>query len=199
MTECEIIIDDLTDGINSGWSSKSFKGMTEYSWARAGEKTFIRAISKGTASGLYYKIKYDPRQYPFITWHWKVDNIIAGGDASLKSGDDYGARVYVVFPSFFFWNTKAINYIWANKLPKEKIMANAYAKNSIMISVESGSSETGKWVTETRNVYEDYKLVFGQEPPEVGAVAIMTDSDDTGESASANYGPIAICSRDPRK
>jgi len=199
VTECEIIIDDLTHGISSNWKRKSFNGFTEYTWTRDGDKTFIRATSKGTASGLYYKIEYDPRQYPYITWEWKVDNIVVTGDAKQKSGDDYGARVYVIFPSFFFWNTKAINYIWANKLPKGQKIPNPYTSNSIMISVESGPSETGKWLMETKNIYEDYKASFGKEPPKVGAIAIMTDTDNTGENASANYGTIAICSRDPSK
>jgi len=199
MQNCEIIIDDFAQGIGPGWRSKSFKGTTEYSWTREGGRTYVRATSKGTASGLYYKIEYDPRQYPYITWEWKVDSIIAGGDATRKSGDDYGARVYVVFPAFFFWNTRAINYIWANRLPKEEMIPNPYTSNNIMISVESGRSETGKWISETRNVYEDYKRFFGREPSKVGAVAIMTDSDDTGESVSAGYGPLAVCSRDPRR
>jgi len=199
MPECEIIIDDFVHGIKPEWKSKSFKGTTEYTWIREGSRAYIRAESKGTASGLYYAIKYDPRQYPYISWQWKVDNIIAGGDARQKSGDDYGARVYVVFPSFFFWNTRAINYIWANKLPKDQAVPNPYTANNIMISVESGSADTGKWLTETRNVYEDYKRFFGQEPPKVGAIAIMTDTDNTGERTTASYGPIAVCSRDPGK
>ena len=181
MPECEIIIDDFAKGIDPGWRRKSFKGTTEYTWTKEGNRAYVRATSKGSASGLYYRIEYDPQQYPYITWQWKVDTIIAGGDATKKSGDDYGARVYVVFPAFFFWNTRAINYIWANKLPKDEMIPNPYTSNNIMISVESGRAETGKWLTETRNVYEDYKRFFGQEPPKVGAIAIMTDSDNTGE------------------
>jgi hypothetical protein len=77
------------------------------------------------------------------------------------------------------------------------MIASPYAANSIMISVESGLSEAGKWLTETRNVYQDYRRAFGENPPEVGGIAIMTDSDDTGESAAANYGPIAGCSQNP--
>jgi len=199
MPECEIIIDDFADGIKPAWSSKSFKGTTEYTWIEEGDKAYMRAKSKGTASGLYYKIEYNPQQYPYITWQWKVDNIIAGGDATKKSYDDYGARVYVVFPSFFFWNTKTINYIWANKLPKDQAVPSPYTTNDIMICVESGSRDTGRWITETRNVYEDYKRFFGKEPPMVGAIAIMTDTDNTGESVSAGYGPIAVCSSDPRR
>jgi len=195
--ECEIIIDDFAHGIKPGWISKSFKGETEYTWTKENNKAYVKATSRDTASGLYYKIEYDPQQYPFITWEWKVDNIINSGDASQKSGDDYGARIYVVFPSFFFWNTKAINYIWANKLPQNQTVPNPYTANNIMISVESGPSYTGKWITETRNVYEDYKRVFGKVPQKVGVIAIMTDTDNTGESASASYGPILVCSRDP--
>ena len=197
--ECEIIIDDFADGMKSAWKSKSFKGTTEYTWVTEGDKAYVRATSKAAASGLYYTIEYDTQQYPYITWQWKVDNIIASGDALRKSGDDYAARIYVVFPSFFFWNTRAINYIWANKLPKEKAVPNPFSKNSIMISVQSGEAETGRWITETRNVYEDYKRMFGIKPPKAGAIALMTDTDNTGASASASYGPIAICSHDPRQ
>jgi hypothetical protein len=195
--ECEIIIDDFSNGIKPGWKIRSFKGTTDYTWIKQDNRTYVRATSKGTASGLYYEIKFEPRQYPYLRWQWKVENIIASGDALQKSGDDYSARIYVVFPSFFFWNTRAINYIWANKLPKEQAVPNPYTANSIMISVESGRAESGKWITETRNIYEDYKRFFGKEPPMAGAIAIMTDTDNTGESATADYGPISVCSHDP--
>lgn len=198
-TGCEITIDDFSKGISPDWKIRSFKGMTEYTWATENGRGFVKATSNNTASGLYYKIRYDPKQYPYITWQWKVDNIVTSGDATRKSGDDYSARVYVVFPAFFFWNTRAINYIWANRLPKGQAVANPFTSNNMMISVESGVSQTGKWLTESRNVYEDYKRLFGQEPPEVGAIAIMTDSDNTGESGSASYGPIGVCSRAPWK
>jgi hypothetical protein len=45
-------------------------------------------------------------------------------------------------------------------------------------------------VSEERNIYEDYKKAFGQEPPMISGVAIMTDTDNTGESAIAYYGDI---------
>ena len=195
--ECEILIDDFRHGINPGWIPKSFKGTTEYTWVEEDGKSFVRATSNNAASGLIYKIEYNPREYPYIVWHWKVGNILVRGDATQKSGDDYGARIYVIFPSFFFWNTKAINYIWANKLPQNQAVQNPFTTNNIMISVESGPANTGKWMTETRNVYEDYVRFFGKNPPKVTAIAIMTDTDNTGESTSASYGPILVCSRPP--
>jgi hypothetical protein len=197
--ECEIIIDDFNDGINPGWINKSFNGLTEYTWINENGRPYVRAVSNNAASGLIYKIEYDPERYPYITWNWKADKIIADGDATIKSKDDYSARIYIAFPSLFFWNTKIINYIWANKLPKEQVIPSLYTSNSIMVSVESGPANTGKWITETRNIYADYIRFFGKKPPNIGAIAIMTDTDDTGRSTSASYGPISVCSRDPGK
>jgi hypothetical protein len=59
-----------------------------------------------------------------------------------------------------------------------------------MIVVESGETRLNQWVIEERNVYEDYKRAFGEEPPMISGVAIMTDTDNTGESAIAYYGDI---------
>jgi len=56
--------------------------------------------------------------------------------------------------------------------------------------VESGVERVNQWVSEERNVYEDYKKAFGDEPPLISGVAIMTDTDNTGESATAYYGDI---------
>lgn len=196
--QCQTV-DDFATGIKPGWKHKSFKGTTQYTWVKENGRAYVRASSRGTASGLYYEIEYEPHLYPYITWQWKVDSILEKGDAEKKSGDDYSARVYVIFPSLFFWDTKAINYIWANKLPKDKAILNPFTTNAMMFSVESGPTATGRWITETRNIYEDFKRFFKREPPQVAAIAIMTDSDNTGTTASASYGPIAVCRSDPTK
>ena len=188
----EIVLDDYTKGLSSKWQEKSFQGHTKYRVTREDGRLCIRAASDGSASGLYYKVNYDLKQYPILTWQWKIENILPKGDARYKKGDDYAARVYVVFPSWLFWRTKALNYIWANKLPKGKAVRNAFAKNDVMIAVESGPRMARQWLTETRNVLEDYRKQFGEDPPEVGAIAIMTDTDNTDSSAVAWYGVIRI-------
>ena len=197
--DCEIIIDDFSKGIGSGWTKKSFTGETLYFVVQDEEQPYLRATSNGTASALYYEIEYDPREYPYIVWKWKVDNTIKKGDATKKSGDDYAARIFVVFPSTFFIRTETLNYIWANKLIKGSSIPCPYMGNNIMISVQSGPAMTGKWLVESRNIFDDFKKHFGKQPEKVGAIAIMTDTDDTKETASANYGTIAICRTDPQK
>ncbi|MGO8989997.1 MAG: DUF3047 domain-containing protein [bacterium] len=60
------------------------------------------------------------------------------------------------------------------------------------MELESGADKLNQWVNEDRNVYEDYKKAFGEEPPMISGVAIMTDTDNTGESAIAYYGDIVF-------
>jgi hypothetical protein len=194
VSAAEILLDDYKHGLSPKWEEKTFKGNTQYQVAREDGQLCIKASSNASASGLYYTINYDTKEYPILMWRWKVDHTLSKGDALRKAGDDYAARVYVVFPSWAFWRTKALNYIWANRLPQGEAVANPFTKNAMMIAVESGARRTGQWLEERRNVLEDYRRYFGGDPPKVGAIAIMTDTDNTGEAASAWYGPITILS-----
>lgn len=173
-----------------GWTEKIFQGETDYRIVDdAGEKV-LQAKSSAAASGLVFKTEYDPQEYPILAWRWKIDHVIAGGDSRTRSGDDYAARVYVIFPHWFFPKTRTLNYIWGNRLPKGAVQPNAFTGNAMMIAVESGSALAGQWVAVRRNIVEDYRRAFGEDPPKVGAIAIMTDTDQTGESALAWYGDI---------
>ena len=180
-----------TEGL-AGWETKSFKGMTEYRLVEDGGRTVLKARSIGTASGLFKQVRLDPARYRSLKWTWKIADTIAKGNEKSKNGDDYAARVYVVFPGRFFWQTKAINYIWANRLPKGDTIPNAFSANAMMVAVESGPGKRGEWVTEERDILADYRRLFKEEPREIGAIAIMTDSDNTASEANAWYGDISV-------
>ena len=195
-TDCvvgqSIIIDDFENGLQTQWESQKFKGETQYHVVKIGNNYVLKAESNASASALIYKYKYDLKEYPILTWRWKVENIIKKGDEMKKDADDYAARVCVIFPHWLPSLTKKITYFWANKLPKGKYTQSPYYSRSIMVAVDSGNENIGKWVTERRNVYKDFKMYFGEEPPQVGGIAIMTDTDNTGESAIAYYDDIKI-------
>jgi hypothetical protein len=87
---------------------------------------------------------------------------------------------------------RAINYIWESKAPRGTVVPNPYTDWVMMIVVETGREKLNEWVREERNLYEDYRLAFGEEPQRITGVAIMTDTDDTGESATAYYGDIFL-------
>ena len=174
----------------AGWSEKIFKGETEYRIVEDTGQKVLQAKSQGTASGLVFETEYDPKEYPVLSWRWKVANTLVKGDSRTKAGDDYAARIYVVFPHWFFPKTRTLNYIWANQLPKGSYQISPFASNDMMIAEESGSDNVGQWLSVRRNIVEDYRRAFGEDPPKIGAIAIMTDTDGTGESAVAWYSEI---------
>ncbi len=176
-----------------GWETKIFKGETDYRIVEDDGRKVLQAKSQAAASGLVFETEYDPTVYPVLSWRWKIDHILTRGDSRTRSGDDYAARIYVIFPHWFFPKTKTLNYIWANRLPKESFQPNAFTGNAMMIAVESGDEKAGQWISVRRNIIEDYRRAFGEDPPNVGAIAIMTDTDQTGESAIAWYSDIEAC------
>lgn len=172
----------------SGWSDKPFKGKTDYTL----EEGVLKAHSVKGASAKIHKVAIDTRKYPKITWNWRIDHVLKREDIRKKSGDDFAARVYVIFPRTFFWRMRAINYVWSAKMPKGSEAPSPYTGNSVIVAVESGEEKAGSWVSEERNIYEDYRRIFGEEPPLLGGVAIMTDTDDTQDEATAWYGEISL-------
>lgn len=182
-----------TDGL-TGWETKSFKGETEYTIASEGGRTVVRAHSRGTASALFRRVRLAPARFRYLDWSWKIERTIEKGDETTRAGDDYAARIYVVFPGRFFWQTRAIAYIWANRLPKEEAIPSPFSGRVMMLVVESGSARAGEWINEQRDILADYRRLFANEPRDIGAIAIMTDSDNTGGAATAWYGDISLTS-----
>jgi hypothetical protein len=206
-------VEQVGNGPPAGWKRLTFKKIdrhTTYMLIKDGDTVVVKAVAESSASGLVREIKIDPKEFPVVQWRWKVTNILKKGDVRRKEGDDYPARIYVTFEYDssklgFFEKAKyeavrllygqyppigAINYIWESKLPQGMMIPNPYTNRVIMIVVESGETKLNQWVSEERNIYGDYKKAFGQEPPMISGVAIMTDTDNTGEKATAYYGDI---------
>jgi hypothetical protein len=61
-----------------------------------------------------------------------------------------------------------------------------------MVVVESGAQRIGEWVSIRRNVLEDYRRAFGEEPSDVLAVGLMTDPGDDGSPRRSFYGDITF-------
>lgn len=204
--------DSAAEGLPEHWEALKFPKIpkhTEYALVENDGRVVIRAESRAAASGLVRKIKIDLREFPVVSWQWRVDNTIPSSDVTRKDGDDYAARLYITFeydPDRATFGQKAkyrlgrllfgdvpiasIAYIWETRTPVGSIVDNPYTDLLKMIVVESGDDKIGRWVSEERNLYEDYKKAFGQEPTQVNSVAIMTDTDNTRESAVAFYGDI---------
>jgi hypothetical protein len=204
---------EIGKSIPVGWKALYFKNIsrhTEYLIVRENGSAVVKAKAEGSASGLIREVNINPKEYPVIRWKWKVKNILKKGNANRKDGDDYPARLYVTFrydpeKAGLVEKSKyeavrilygqypphsAVNYIWESRIPAGTVLPNAYSNRAMMIVVESGAEKVNQWIEEKRDVYADYRQAFGQEPPMISGVAIMTDTDNTGETAIAYFGNI---------
>ncbi len=177
------------DSLNlSLWQERSFEGHTNYAAVKEGNIFSIKAHCDGTASAIYKTISVDLTKTPILHWSWKVDNIHNNLDDISKSGDDYAARIYVVYKGLFPWDINALNYVWANKQAKGSSWPNAFSKRAIMRAQQSGAPKNhGTWINESRNIREDFKNYFGLDITKIDGVAIMTDCDNSGGTATAHY------------
>jgi len=177
------------------------KRHTVYTIVPGDGKDILKAQSDASASGIVYKSSFNVYKYPHIRWRWKAENVYKKGDGGTsKAGDDYPIRVYVIFKydpakagigervkynvlKFIYGEyppKSSLNYVWANRDSSRKVFSSPYTDRSKMI-VKSGPSDVGKWETEEAHLLNDYRAAFGVEPTAEASLAIMDDSDNTGE------------------
>jgi hypothetical protein len=188
---------------------------TLYSLVRDTEQVVLRADANNAMSAMSFPLRVNLRQYPLMRWRWKVSGPVASANMLLKSGDDYAARVYVMFDlpstqlglgarlkqSFgeAIFRKKipnaVLSFVWDNKQPAGTHRPNIYSDRVGMVVQESGNGKAGMWVSETVDLAAHFKTAFameapGLEVPDVVAIAVASDTDNTGESITAWYGDI---------
>ncbi len=188
------------------WKPLYFKNIekhTEYSIDKEGEGSYLKAESNASASGIVFKQEFSVFDYPKIRWRWRVSNIFLKGNATEKAGDDYPLRIYIIFkydPETASFGRKfkygvakklygeyppdsSLNYIWANRKHDERLITNTYALEAKMVLLQQGPDNAGQWIEQEVDIVEDYHRAFKKDPPATASIAIMNDSDNTGESA----------------
>jgi len=183
------------DSLNE-WEEKIFKNRVLYWVNDLPANGYLNAKSDKACSGLIYRMQFWPKQRPMISWSWKVMKFPDKSKAPVEGGwiekDDYAARVYIIFPSWYFMHTETLEYVWDEKIPKETLQTSPYFDKIKIIVAESGKNKLGEWVFEERNIYEDYRKAFGKKAGRVGAIAIMTDTDNTMSTAEAAYKGLKV-------
>ncbi len=200
----------------AGWTPLTFPSIprhTRYTLVRDEDGTVVvAAVAHDSASGLVHKVDAAASERPRLAWRWKADALVAGGDVTRREGDDYATRVYVTFryspERLSPWQRMryealralyseypphaGLSYIWDARAPRGTMVPNAFTDRVRMIVVESGPANLGRWQHYERDIVADYRAAFGEEPPPIAGVAIMTDSDNTGGTVTAYYGDLAL-------
>lgn len=194
-----LMIDNFSMEVNrdntpKGWKLKSwFGGDHNIRLENESGNYYLHMRTSKNSFGIYKEIEFNSREYPILRWRWKVTQLPEGGDVRNKKTDDQAAQVYVVFPRFpAAVNSRQLGYIWENLTPKGMKVQSKKSSNTRYIVLKNREDKLGEWVSERRNVYEDYKDLFGEEPPTVGGVMLMIDSDDTKSSAEGYFDDISL-------
>ena len=171
--------------------------------------------SNNSASGLVLKQTFNVYEHSQLAWRWKVSNVYRKGDSGSKKGDDYPARLYVMFAyepdqaslakklKYQLAKTvygqyppdSTISYIWDNRVTDKPFIVSAYADEARMIPVSAGGNMVNTWREYTVDIVRDYRLAFGRNPPPMASLAVMNESDNTRESARAWIQFIRLSSR----
>lgn len=190
------------------WQPQPFAKISRhssYTAVRYEGRTCLLMESDNSASALVLKQPFNVYEFPLLTWRWKISNLYRKGDSSRKDGDDYPARLYVMFAydpeqaplgkriKYQVAKTvygqyppdSSISYIWDNQVSNAPVITNAYTGAAKMIPVSAGWDTVNTWQEYTVDIVRDYRLAFGQNPPATATLAVMNDSDNTGESSKA--------------
>lgn len=191
-----------TDNIKQ-WDKEVFSGETVYEQVTLEGKPALRALSDASASGLVLKKRIDLQKTPFIQWSWRISKQLPNLKEQTKNGDDYAARIYLVIEDGFMGlKTKALNYVWSGSQTQGSVWDNAYVGENVkMLAIQGQSASTHQWYSEKRNVYQDMIRFFGDQGSPaanleayryIDAVAMMTDTDNSGLVAESYYGDIVF-------
>ena len=183
-----------TKGIPEGWKGGDW-GSPKYDFTivEAGGHRVLHLKSEGDSStiGRDIKGKVNLKETPILEWRWRITKLPRGADARKSATDDEAGQVYVTWPRFpEAVRSRIIGYIWDTAAPVGSVFKSEKTSTVTYVVVQSGSAKLGQWITEHRNVAEDFKKIYGAEPESPGAVSISIDSDDTKSSAEAFVGSV---------
>jgi len=202
-------------GAPQGWKPfalASTKKNTEYTLVSEDDVVVLKAVAHAAASAMEYKTTFDPHKFPMISFRWKVAQGIPEANNADVNKEDSPVRVMVGFDgdasklSFKdkFASTLAqtasgqplpygtLMYIWGNKVPLDSITTSGRTSRIRMLALNVDDKGVGKWHNFTRNLVEDYKRAFGEEPGNVISIQLLTDTDNTLGDAMAFYGDISV-------
>lgn len=181
-------------GIPAGWELKEFVGEASVELVRNEGRVALRFRSERTSFALHRDVVLDVRQYAMLAWSWRVVRLPRTGDVRDPARNDQAAQVYVIFPRWPSPQTTSdiIGYIWDSHAPVGTTVSHPKLPNVRLIVVESGTARIDRWQRQVRNVAEDYQVLFGRQPPRVGKVALMIDTNDTRGEAEALFGDLTF-------
>lgn len=140
-------------------------------------------------------------QTPILSWKWRIWDVPDHAEEDNPKKNDVAASIYVVFKikklALLRDVPQSIRYTWSSSLPVGSEFSTFFGHQKVLVLGQGQPTldEDGQaqWQRFRRNVLEDYRRLFGEEPPEKPlAILILSDGDSTGEFVKADYDDIVF-------
>jgi hypothetical protein len=183
-----------TAGVPAGWKPQTW-GKADYNGftiAAEGSRS-LHLLSRSTSSMIVKDIagKVNLKETPVLQWSWRIVTLPTGGDARRAATDDEAGQIYVIWRRFpEMLRSRIIGYVWDTTAPAGEFVKSQKTGTVTYVIVRSGSAGLGTWLSEQRNVLEDFRKIYGDTPDSPDAIGVGIDSDDTKSSAEGYVGPI---------
>jgi Protein of unknown function (DUF3047) len=183
-------------GLPAGWQRQNW-GSPKYDFTvvmEDGRKALrMRSAGDGSTASKDVKGKVNLKETPLLEWSWKVTVLPNGANSCRKATDDQAAQIFVVWPRFpEAVRSRIIGYVWDTTAPPGTTCTSEKTGTVTYVVVRSGTADLGKWFTERRNVAEDFRRIYGEEPDAPAAVAIAIDSNDTNSTSESFVGSLLL-------
>jgi Protein of unknown function (DUF3047) len=183
-----------TRGIPSDWKGQNW-GSPAYDFAVVDNDSHhvlhMRSNNDSSTITRDIRSKVNLAETPLLEWRWKVTALPKGGNSCQKVADDQAAQIFLVWPRFpEAVRSRIIGYVWDSTVKAGTICPSEKTRTVTYVIIRSGDAELGKWLTEQRNVREDFKKIYGEEPENPAAIALAIDSNDTKSTAESFIGPL---------
>jgi hypothetical protein len=205
---------DLAEHTPGDWHAFTLPGKraTQYSVSQSDGRWRVHARADPSASQWRRKLHEAAASPTRLRFSWRVDRLIDDADLTDADRSDSPARLVVAFDGdhsrlsprtrMMFELAEALTgetppyatlmYVWDNRLPVESIVRGARSDRVRKIVLESGAAHLGRWCAHERDIVQDYRRAFGEDPGRVIGVALMTDADNTQGVAEAWYGDLEL-------
>jgi hypothetical protein len=147
-------------------------------------RAVLQMMTHGEAMRIGRTLNVDLRKTPWLVWEWKPLLLPEGGDVRDPKRNDQAGRVMIAFEGL-----KGILYVWDTTAPvgTEARPDELELFQRVLIVVRSGPGGLGQWSRERRNVSDDYRRLFDEEPPPIKLVGIESHSNDTSTRTTIRF------------
>ncbi len=205
---------DPTDAGTSVWQHQSFPGKRKnrYQFVWREGRPAMSVYSEGAISALRKVSLQSHQALEGIRFSWKLASLIEQADLQDSARSDSPVRIVLTFDGDrsrlsvrdLMLSDLArsltgedmpyatLMYVWSNQLPVGMVVNSRRTDRIRKMVIESGPAGLNRWLDYERDVRADFERAFGEVPGRLMAVGIMTDSDNTGGTVRAWYGPVSL-------